>query len=635
VPIPASVDATCRAWCANEPEGSTCGVEVTVGNFYGGGDTIQHCYEGRCLPEYQSAPDGCRDEWIGMLQCHVDLECDDIFGDCDETYDAYQECTTRAANREFCTANCPHLDPNTCELDRSECETFLQANNHCESACPTQNRDLCIEQYTGTGHCDHEEAVSQCRSWCTAQDLTECVSQWLETERCEFSDASAACNAVCPDTTAYYCVDYWEENGTCPDPDDAPVCLDAASRCSNGTVDAITSCCNPGTPPTQENACTGTESLVNPTSCTATGNTVTHQLTVMTIAGDCNVGYNLDSCDGSSCVNGGLAPGEGANAVDNALAGLAAVLSGVGGSLSGVNQVLSDGLCGVTDVDENPQTGDSGCETPIDAIDIEFVVDTNAEENCANVTVSSGGATTDVILNISEPAVGGTFCASGTIGTIPVTIAGETGALGNTVIRMTVSESGFSDGLLGATLGGDTAVAIAEAIIEGGGAVVAEMFDINADLSGDISASCDALSATFDIAGVARLRNLVYCENPEVAAPSCGLVGYALSDDSALRAKLEGCAIAGCHADPSPTFTLDLSAPTLQETLSALTLTRATNGDYLVDELDPDCSNMLTKLTDEPAGGLRMPSTGVYWSTDEIDCFRSYLHELYPQSASN
>jgi hypothetical protein len=66
-----------------------------------------------------------------------------------------------------------------------------------------------------------------------------------------------------------------------------------------------------------------------------------------------------------------------------------------------------------------------------------------------------------------------------------------------------------------------------------------------------------------------------------------------------------------------------------------LTLTRATNGDYLVDELDPDCSNMLTKLTDEPAGGLRMPSTGVYWSTDEIDCFRSYLHELYPQSASN
>jgi hypothetical protein len=126
-----------------------------------------------------------------------------------------------------------------------------------------------------------------------------------------------------------------------------------------------------------------------------------------------------------------------------------------------------------------------------------------------------------------------------------------------------------------------------------------------------------------------ELRNLVYCENPEVAAPSCTL------DGSALRAKLETCAIAGCHGDPSPTFTLDLSAPSLQEALSALTLTRATNGDYLVDELDPDCSNMLTKLTDQPAGGLRMPSTGGYWNTDEISCFRSYLHELYPPLPSN
>jgi hypothetical protein len=150
--------------------------------------------------------------------------------------------------------------------------------------------------------------------------------------------------------------------------------------------------------------------------------------------------------------------------------------------------------------------------------------------------------------------------------------------------------------------------------------------------------SCGSVLLACGESGTAepRLRNLVYCENPEVAAPSCGLVGYALSDDSALRAKLEGCAIAGCHADPSTTFTLDLSRPSLQQSLSALTFTTATNGDYVVDELDPDCSNMLTKLTDEPALGARMPwPNGPYWSTDEIDCFRSYLHELYPQSASN
>jgi hypothetical protein len=153
-----------------------------------------------------------------------------------------------------------------------------------------------------------------------------------------------------------------------------------------------------------------------------------------------------------------------------------------------------------------------------------------------------------------------------------------------------------------------------------------------ADLFGDCDSIEDVFSECVEATGNPRSRNLVYCENPEVAAPSCALAGYSLSDDSALRAKLEGCAIAGCHGDPSPTYTLDLSAPSLQETLTALTLTRATNGDYLVDELDPDCSTMLTKLTDEPAGGLRMPATGVYWSTDEIDCFRSYLHEFYPDS---
>lgn len=128
-----------------------------------------------------------------------------------------------------------------------------------------------------------------------------------------------------------------------------------------------------------------------------------------------------------------------------------------------------------------------------------------------------------------------------------------------------------------------------------------------------------------------RLRNLVYCENPEVAAPSCALEGYSVSNDSALRAKLDGCALAGCHGDFSSTFSLDLSG-SLEAGLSALTMTTSTSGDYIVDDFDPDCSNILTKVTDQPASGLRMPPAPYpSWSNDEIDCFRAYLNELYPQ----
>ena len=46
------------------------------------------------------------------------------------------------------------------------------------------------------------------------------------------------------------------------------------------------------------------------------------------------------------------------------------------------------------------------------------------------------------------------------------------------------------------------AVAIAEALLPGAGAVVGQVFDINDDLSGDNDAGCDALSSTYSIGGV-------------------------------------------------------------------------------------------------------------------------------------
>ena len=254
--------------------------------------------------------------------------------------------------------------------------------------------------------------------------------------------------------------------------------------CSNASIDPIDETCAPAlpTPPTAD-VCTGGESTENPVSCTATGTTVTHQLTQMQVLGDCNVGYNLDGCDGNSCVVGGLAPGEGIDGVDNALAGLAPILVGVGGNLGGLDQALYNSICD-------------------GSIDLGFRVDTNLEENCAIVELLvDGTATGSVLLNVSDPT-DGAVCASGQLGAIPIDIAGVPGVMNNTLLRATISEAGFSNGTLGGTVDQATAAEIADALIEGGSAVVAQVFEINDNLSGDTSAGCNALSMTLTIGGV-------------------------------------------------------------------------------------------------------------------------------------
>lgn len=141
-----------------------------------------------------------------------------------------------------------------------------------------------------------------------------------------------------------------------------------------------------------------------------------------------------------------------------------------------------------------------------------------------------------------------------------------------------------------------------------------------------------ALSACGGESGPAepRLRNLVYCENPNVGAPACELEGYSLADDSSLGAKLQSCAAGGCHGDLGVTsWSLDLTG-SVEEALAPLTAVIGASGDDLVDTFDPDCSYMLTKLTDQPAGGQRMPLSPPHWSSGEVDCFRAYLHELHP-----
>lgn len=125
-------------------------------------------------------------------------------------------------------------------------------------------------------------------------------------------------------------------------------------------------------------------------------------------------------------------------------------------------------------------------------------------------------------------------------------------------------------------------------------------------------------------------RNLSYCDNEDAAAPSCSLPGYAVGDDAALRTKLEGCAVGGCHAASGgfTTWGLDLSG-SLEDALGAVTIPVGTAGFYLIDDQDPDCSLMLSEVSERPVGAIRMPVTGGYWSVDEVDCFRSYLNEIY------
>lgn len=129
-----------------------------------------------------------------------------------------------------------------------------------------------------------------------------------------------------------------------------------------------------------------------------------------------------------------------------------------------------------------------------------------------------------------------------------------------------------------------------------------------------------------------RIEPYVYCDNPEVAAPSCSLPGYSLADDSELATKLATCATSGCHGTsgvPATTWTVDLSG-SVQEALSSLTTYADNSAYFLVDDADPDCSQMLSEVTTKPVGAVRMPVTGGFWTTDEIECFRSYLHELFP-----
>ncbi|RZV52345.1 MAG: hypothetical protein EX268_12205 [Deltaproteobacteria bacterium] len=246
------------------------------------------------------------------------------------------------------------------------------------------------------------------------------------------------------------------------------------------------------TPPVLANQCAGDESVVNPSSCSSTGNETSHEVQLIAVDGDCNSGFDLDSCPGESCRIGGLAPGEGVDGVDNALAGLAPVLVNVGANLGGIDQVLYQGLCD-------------------GSISWTFRIEPNVAESCVNVTPIYGGVIADTIpMNLS-----GTGCISGALGSVPIPIAGVQGRLDNALIRGTADVTQGLNVTLGATAEEETAKAIAEALIDGGSAVVAQVLDINSSLQGDVNSSCDALSLSLDV-GATTIGNCVDASNAQV-----------------------------------------------------------------------------------------------------------------------
>ena len=159
-------------------------------------------------------------------------------------------------------------------------------------------------------------------------------------------------------------------------------------------------------------------------------------------------------------------------------------------------QAFSDALCGM---------GGDSCQDEFVILDLAFDIDVNGQENCARVRVLGGGfELASATLNASDPDAAGNTCVSGTLGIMPIRIGCEAGQLNNAVVRMTISEGGFSNGVMGATASGPTAVAIGEAILEGAGAVIAQVFDIDDDLVGNTENVCNSLSGTYRIGGVAE-----------------------------------------------------------------------------------------------------------------------------------
>lgn len=273
------------------------------------------------------------------------------------------------------------------------------------------------------------------------------------------------------------CDDSWQVEVFCLENPGGPDCT-PTFRCLNTEIPPIEEdpSCMLKEPPALPQGCAGLESTTNPATCAPTGSPSLHEVQTIGVTRDCNTGFDLDRCDGRSCTNFAAgATGEGRKGVDNTLTALG-VFPEV--RLGALDQALYDRLCD-------------------GSIEWAFAVDPNPTESCVNVTPIYGGVAADPIaMNLSDSG-----CISGTLGTIPLSIAGVQGQLENAKIRGVLDPAAGFDGVLGATAVDPTATAIAETLLGCCGSLVSEAFDIRSDLEASQQSRCDALSLSLDIGG--------------------------------------------------------------------------------------------------------------------------------------
>jgi hypothetical protein len=274
----------------------------------------------------------------------------------------------------------------------------------------------------------------------------------------------------------------------------------AAGGCANVRVRSVGLCSDGATACTSADDCAGTETcdgggtsqvvlnLTDPTNgvCAGTGTCSVTVATTCASADDCPA---TETCDFTACA---------ANADCD-----------VQGGCTDTGACTDTGTCSVTvatmcaiDSDcpaTETCTGATACAIDDECTDVACVGATAcaADADCAGQEVCVGAE-----VGVCE---GDTGCMSGQLGSIPVTLAGAAGVLGNAVVRMTVSPEGFSDGLLGASADSETAIAIATAISDVAAGVVDLTFDINSTVTQDTSAMCDALSMTLEVGGAAEI----------------------------------------------------------------------------------------------------------------------------------
>ena len=139
---PRTLDQTCRDWCANEPAGISC--------HQGPVQSVQACYR-LCLEDYELMVSvACGDEFQAFKDCQLELECNDLFGECE----------------------------GACDL--------TGAMEACRQHCTRQDLIECVAQWDANGTCEFDDGWAACAAVCEPIGISNstCAAHWEATGMC-------------------------------------------------------------------------------------------------------------------------------------------------------------------------------------------------------------------------------------------------------------------------------------------------------------------------------------------------------------------------------------------------------------------------------------------------------------------